>query len=285
MTCNSPIDCYYSHELTKNNKRGLTFNPRLRYCGADTKYTDALKVSCGKCAGCKADQSLMWSIRCYHESTQHDQNSFITLTYDDDHLPEDQAIHKDHLQKFFRRVRKAGNRIRYMACGEYGGRSRRPHYHAIIFGKDWLENSVPIDEKMYTNQSLVDIWGNGLVSIAPVSMASICYVCGYVTKKMDDEDTFNLMSRRPGLGHTWLDKYKDDIARNQTVTIEGREYQVPKRYLAWEEELFADVKAARAAHAKENSRGVDPMDRRRAEDSRELNKRARIKSRLTKEKV
>jgi len=138
---------------------------------------------------------------------------------------------------------------------------------------------------MYTNQKLVNQWGNGLVSIAPVSMASICYVCGYVTKKIDDADTFNLMSRRPGIGHEWLDKFKDDIVRNGTVSIDGREYQVPKRYLAWYEDIFQDIKKARSEHAREKSRGVDPVVRRHVEDNRELNKRARIKSRLTKEKI
>ncbi|QKI28888.1 VP4 [Trichosanthes kirilowii gokushovirus] len=285
MSCNMPIDCYYRDELTESGKRPLTFNPRFRYRGADVKYTDALKVPCGKCSGCKADQSLMWSIRAYHESTLHDQNCFITLTYDDAHLPKDGKIDKTVLQKFFRRLRKAGYKLRYIACGEYGGRTHRPHYHAIIFGVDWLENAVYIDDKMYTNQKLVDLWSNGFVSIAPVTMASICYVCGYVTKKIADEDTFNLMSRRPGIGHDWLDRFHDDIVRTGVVTIEGREYQVPKRYLLWYEDVFQDIKAARAEHAKKASRGVDPMERRRAEDNREINKKARIQSRSTKEKI
>jgi hypothetical protein len=285
MTCNRPIDCYYAAELNPSGKRGLTFNPRNRYLGGDLRYTDPLKIPCGKCAGCKVDASLMWSIRSYHEASLHDQNCFVTLTYDDAHLPSDKKIDKEVLQKFFRRLRKVGHRIRYVACGEYGGLTNRPHYHAIIFGKDWLEGAVNLNDQLYTHPELVRIWGKGHVSVAPVEMGAICYVCGYVTKKMDDEDTFALRSNKPGIGHAWLDRYKDDIVRNGIVTIEGREYQVPKRYLLWEEEVFQDIKRARAEHAKKAAVGVDPIVARRQQDSRETNKKARIKARLTKEKV
>lgn len=293
MSCNKPIPCWYSNFVNESGKRPLTFNGRDRYDGWDPKYKDPLSVGCGKCQGCKSDQALMWSIRGYHEASLHDQSCFVTLTYDDAHLPCDGKIDKTHLQYFFRKIRKSGIKIRYLACGEYGGLTGRAHYHAILFGKDWLEGAIPLsgfgpvggEGQLYTNQTLVDLWSHGSVTIAPVSMASICYVCGYVNKKIDDEDTFNLMSRRPGIGHDWLNKFSDDIVRNGTVVIEGREYQVPKRYLLWNEEAFADVKAARAEHAKKNSLNVDPMSRRRQEDNRELNKAARIKSRLLKEKV
>ena len=69
MACNRPIPCWYANKLTENGKRPLTFNGRDRYDGYDPKYLDPLNIPCGKCSGCKADQSLMWSIRCYHEST------------------------------------------------------------------------------------------------------------------------------------------------------------------------------------------------------------------------
>ena len=182
----------------------------------------------------------MWSVRCYHESTQHDKTSFITLTYNDENLPSDGRIEKKHLQNFFKRLRKRypPQSLRYFACGEYGDQTNRPHYHAIIFGEDFRFDKVDINSELYTSPFLESVWGFGNVSIAPVTMASICYVCGYVTKKMDDPDTFNLMSRRPGIGHNWFQKYQDDLARTGTVTIEGREWPIPKRYFDW------DIKAA-----------------------------------------
>lgn len=277
MPCNRPISAYYSSEVNeKTGKRGLTFNPRRRYLGSDLQYTNPIEVPCSKCYGCKADQSLMWSIRAYHESQMHEQNSFITLTYDDENLPADGKIDKRHLQLFFKRLRRNGEKIRYFACGEYGGKTQRPHYHAIIFGKDWLEERVTIKDDLYTAQSLSDLWGKGLVSIAPVTMASICYVCGYVTKKIHDSDTFNLMSRRPGIGSLWLDKYKSDLLNTHSVTIDGREYPIPKRYLLWDETSFENLKMERRKHAREKTK-QDPMDRARSEKNRELNLRAKTR--------
>lgn len=281
MACNYPLDAYYSAELNPSGKRPLTFNPRLRYLGADTKYCDALKIGCGKCSGCKADQSLMWSIRAYHESQLHRQNSFVTLTYDDNHLPSDNLISKKTLQDFFKRLRKTTS-IRYIACGEYGSCTRRPHYHAIIFGKDWLEEKIPVSDTLYTAPSLIKTWGLGHVSIAPVTMASICYTCGYVSKKIDDPDTFNLQSTRPGIGHAWLDKFKSDALFDGTVAIEGKSYVIPKRYLLWEEEFLSDVKAARVVAAKNSALSKDPVLNRLQRDNRELAIKARIKSKQEK---
>lgn len=272
MPCNRPIDAYYSDKLNpETGKRSLVFNKRLAYQGANPDYVLPLAVPCGRCHGCRVDQSLMWSVRAYHESMLHSQNSFITLTYDDSNLPQDGKISKRELQLFFKRLRKSGIKFRYIACGEYGGRTRRPHYHAIIFGKDWLEGSISIKENLYTNQSLIEVWGKGLVSIAPCTMASICYVCGYVTKKIDDPDTFNLMSRRPGIGHNWLDRFKDDILRTGVVSIEGRSYQVPRRYLAWEDEEFAELRKERAAYARKKSRSTQSLRNWYDQNAREQN--------------
>lgn len=282
MPCNRPIEAFYSDKLNETGKRSLVFNRRLAYQGADPSLVSPLAVPCTRCSGCRADQALMWSIRSYHESMEHEQNAFLTLTYDDANLPSDKKIDKRELQLFFKRLRSTGVKFRYVACGEYGGQTRRPHYHAIIFGKDWLEGSIPIKENLYTNGSLVDVWGKGLVSIAPVTMASVCYVCGYVNKKIDDLDTFSLMSRRPGIGHTWLDKYKDDILRTGVVSIEGRQYQVPKRYLAWEDEEFAQLRKERAAYARKQGRATQSLKNFNDRLSREENLVSKRKSKLEK---
>lgn len=289
MACNRPIPAYYSSEVNPSGKRGLTFNPRYAYTGPIRDYRDPLYVPCGKCVGCKSDQSLMWSIRGYHESTLHDQNCFITLTYSDDHLPSDGKISKYEMQTFIKRLRKHQDKffkekIRYLACGEYGGLTRRPHYHAIIFGRDWLEQKVMVTDKLYTAPDLVNIWGKGHVTIAPVTMASICYVCGYVTKKIGDEDTFALRSSRPGIGHEWIDKYLSDATNDGKVSIEGREYPIPKRYILWHEERFQHVKDLRREFARKNS-DIDPMVKRSHQDSREINKKSRIQSRNQKEVI
>jgi len=286
MSCNLPITAYYSDKLnTETGKRSLTFNQKFAYNGSDPTIPRVLAVPCGKCHGCRADQSLMWSIRGYHESQDHTQNSFLTLTYDDEHLPADGKISVVHVQKFIKAIRRDGTKLRYIACGEYGSQTCRPHYHAIIFGKDWLENSTMITEQLYTNPTLTAIWGKGIISIAPVTMASICYVCGYVNKKIDDTDTFSLMSRRPGIGHNWLDKYSDDIVRTGVVSIEGRTYQIPKRYLTWEEDLFSDLKKERAAYARSKNNPSQSLKNFNDQYGREKNLKSKAAAKKTQGKI
>lgn len=274
MACVSPITCWYSQEVSEETgKRQITFDIKKAYVDMP------LQLPCGKCLSCKADQSLMWSIRAYHESLDHDHNCFITLTYSDDHLPSDGAIDKRTLQLFFKRLRKAiaPTKLRYIACGEYGDLTRRPHYHALLFGVDFLDvRRVMVGDTTYTHPVLHDTWGLGNVLIGSMTMESICYTCGYVLKKMSDEDTFNLMSRRPGIGKAWLDRYHDDLVRTGKVVIEGREYAIPPRYLRWREDEFQQVMLDRRRYAKEKHNRFDPVERRQRSDSRQVNRRALV---------
>lgn len=276
MACYNPVPGWFA--LKPNPETGR-YPVVFGRSGADPERP--IDIPCGKCIGCRSDQALMWSIRAYHESTLHDYSCFVTLTYSDDHLPADHKIDKKHLQDFFRELRREypPKSIRYIACGEYGDQTRRPHYHAIIFGEDFRFDKIDLDKDLYTSPTLQKIWGLGNVSIAPVTMASICYVCGYVTKKMSDPDTFNLMSRRPGIGHDWLKKHAEDLARTGTVTIEGREYPVPKRYLDWGGLVIDHLPSVRQEKAKARSAKKD-LDWRRKQEANRL-----AKSKGKKEKI
>jgi len=194
---------------------------------------------------------MVWAVRCYHEMSLHQQSAFVTLTYDEKSVPP--ALVKADLQKFFKRLRHHYGSFRYFACGEYGERTRRPHYHALIFGHDFLAGAEAIGAH-YINPVVSAIWGMGNTMVDPVNMAACCYVSGYVSKKSHDPDTFNLMSRRPGIGHTWLDRYGDDLRRIGTVAIEGREYAIPKRYLEWADQeapgMFDQVKEDRRRYVR-----------------------------------
>jgi len=234
MACFYPVNAYKSRRLNESGKRSIVFNIR------DGFQDMALQVPCGKCTGCKADRAMMWSIRAYHEASLHERNSFLTLTY----AESPPTLIKKDLQDFFKRARHHYD-FRYFACGEYGDTTRRPHYHALFFGEDFLGDSYEVSDTLYSNPHLESLWGHGLVSIAPVNMAVCCYVVGYVNKKIGDEDTFTLMSRRPGIGKDWLARYSDDIRRTGTVTIEGKELPVPLRYMAWHESEFQELKKAR----------------------------------------
>nr|UXQ88094.1 MAG: replication initiation protein [Microvirus sp.] len=231
MACVYPLDAWHSQKRSNTGKRPIVFNPREAY--TDKK----LQLPCGKCIGCHADKSRTWATRMQHEATQHKQNSFVTLTYGE---PAPSHINKRDLQLFFKRLRKL-TPFRYFAVGEYGTKTHRPHYHAIIFGSDFLGNAYQITDTLYSNPQLDKAWGHGLVSVGDVTPASIAYVAGYCNKKLTDPDTFNLMSRKPGIGHTWLDKYHEDLTRTGAVVIDGQELPIPKAYLIRKPDKFAKI--------------------------------------------
>lgn len=162
---------------------------------------------CGQCMACRLNYGKLWSIRMMEELKKHDKACFATLTYDGEHyedLIDYQGIGrlcKRDLQLFWKRLRKK-RKIRYFACGEYGDKFGRPHYHAIIYG-------VSPDEEQF----IQDLWPLGHVKLGNVTEDSCAYVAKYMTKKLrgksleaklsedpDFQNEFVLMSRRPGIG-------------------------------------------------------------------------------------
>ena len=228
-------------------------------------------VPCGRCIGCRLDYSRMWAIRCVHEASQHAENSFVTLTYNNDHLPSNLSVDKEALQKFFKRLRKnlGGKFIRYFACGEYGDKLQRPHYHAIIFGHSFLDDrflhAKSNGHLLYRSPTLEKTWEFGYSLIGEVTFQSAAYVARYVIKKRKGDDDyidpktgktnkeyymivdketgeahfrepeFVIMSRGSkkrgtgGLGKGWLEKYKDDTNKD-FITIDGSKHPLPKYY-------------------------------------------------------
>lgn len=245
-------------------RRPVTFNMREGF------VDQHLDLPCGKCIGCRSDQGRYWAVRMYHEASLHERNCFVTLTYDDNHCPE--KLDKRDLQKFFKRLRHK-TPLRYFACGEYGSKTRRPHYHAVFFGVDFLGGSSPINEQLYTHPEVLECWGKGLVSLGSFTLSSAMYVAGYAVKKLGDDDGFTLMSRRPGIGHNWLDKFSDDLCRTGSVTIEGQEFPIPPRYFDWSLDLD-HVKSQRVEYV-ESLTAEDKYRNRVAMRAREHNLKAR----------
>jgi len=132
------------------------------------------------------------------EAEEHEKRAFVTLTYDNQHLPSDGELVPKHITNFFKRLRKllTGRKIRYFACGEYGEKSNRPHYHALLFGLDETEADL-----------IARVWPFGSIHVGSVTKESVQYVCGYVLKKnLKKEDgirtvpEFSRQSLRPGIG-------------------------------------------------------------------------------------
>lgn len=206
-------------------------------------------VPCGRCMGCKLERSRQWAIRCVHENQMHKESCFVTLTYRNENLKFNfvrPTLYPRDLQLFFKKLRKKynGKPIRYFACGEYGERYYRPHYHAIIFGHDFEDkkyHNTENDNKTYTSSLLDDVWSHGNCLIGDVTFQSAAYVARYIMDKKlgrevtyykdhDIEPEFVRMSRRPGIGSTWIDKYEMDVFPQDKIILNGGVPSTVPRY-------------------------------------------------------
>lgn len=164
------------------------------------------KLPCGQCTGCRLERSRQWALRCIHEAQMHTYNSFITLTYDDEHLPENGTLRHRDFQLFMKRLRKtllpgrkaalqspsgtllSNGEIRFYMAGEYGDKLGRPHYHAAIFGLDFADKqylrTTGAGFKLYRSPTLEKIWTLGHSSIGAVTFESAAYIARYIMKKI-----------------------------------------------------------------------------------------------------
>ena len=241
VPCFTPIAAY-------KGPGGIKFDSKRGY--ADMP----LKLNCGQCLGCRLERKRSWAIRCMHERQMHSQNCFITLTYDNEHLPEDRGLHVSHWQKFAKRLRKKHGKFRYMHCGEYGEKTLRPHYHALLFGLDF-DDTVELqqtdqDFPLRVSASLSKLWKNGFHTIGDITFDSAAYVASYCAKKYTgkkaeteyervDPETgecwdvapeYATMSRRPGLGSKWIEKYEGDVYPDNFVIMKGQKWKPPDFY-------------------------------------------------------
>lgn len=265
--------CFYPLEGWRTPSGGFSASPRAG-------FTDLpkMKVGCGQCIGCRLDRARDWSARIMHQASLSPANCFITLTYDDLHLPRPATLQHSHFQKFIAKVRrKVGLPISYFMCGEYGDRTTRPHYHAIIFGYDfggriWRPDfgSFPrlnrAQKGCYSSEELSRYWTYGYNAVGPVTPASAKYVASYCLKKVTgvradehykrvDPDTgevywlvpeYARMSTRPAIGKAWFDRYSDDVLKYDGVFMDGKKQPVPRYY----DKLREQRDAARLAATK-----------------------------------
>lgn len=269
MGCDFPIKAYRSGIDPSTGKPGISFNSN-RALNSD----NPMMLPCGRCSGCRLERARQWAVRCTHEAQLYLLNTFITLTYDDKYLPEDYGLRGRDLTLFFKRLRKSlPQKIRYLASGEYGDTNLRPHYHAIIFNHDFLQKTYwgksDRGDIQYTSPELSKLWPQGLATFGAVTFESASYVARYSMKKIGGEKAaehytrihpltgkisvvsqeFLRMSRRPGLGSIWLDRFKSDVFPHDYVVMRGAKAPVPRFYEKQlsEEELEMIKRRRRAA--------------------------------------
>lgn len=224
---------------------------------------DILQVPCGQCVECRLQYSRNWADRCMLEAQQYEYNEFLTLTYNDENLPHGHFIDMNtgelfgcsntlkpkDLTDFLKRLRSAfargkyrvthddgsqevitfpkNDNIRFYACGEYGEKYARPHYHIIVFNMNVPDKQFLFTNgagsKNYTSDLIKSIWSKGLISLCPVTWETCAYTARYVMKKQKGVHSFEYyaergvvpefvrMSRNPGIARGYYEQNKGDI--------------------------------------------------------------------------
>lgn len=236
MACTSPMyripnDCsnYFllpEHDRKRVKNDGVFFYDlnAIRYLEQNLPGWDPMQVQtipCGRCVNCKLTYSRDWAIRCSLEAEAHEHNYFVTLTYDDFHLPGKDGEYVDYsgevwgstlclrdVQLFMKSLREwerttnGNTNIKVFYCGEYGGQTGRPHYHLCLFGcseiPDLSFSFKRGDYKYYKSTLYESFWSErvkgvgeilrGFVDISDLSFDTVAYTARYCMKKVDRYD-------------------------------------------------------------------------------------------------
>ena len=248
MPCYKPLKAWRD-----SSSRGITFNPSKAY------IDQPVQIPCGQCLSCRQEKARQWAIRCDKEMKQHEENCFITLTFDDQRaknpLSTFTLIKKD-FSNFMKRLRKNTGKkgIKFFHCGEYGEKHSRPHHHALLFGYDFPDKKQIQDSKLghkqFDSEILLKAWQNqGDVTISEANYATAQYIAKYCTKVWTEskasprtqEEIYNgvlpeyiSMSRGgrngKGIGYGFYNDYKDETYRDDNVIVNGTKMKPPKYY-------------------------------------------------------
>lgn len=159
-------------------------------------------VPCGKCAWCRKAKRNEWCLRFELESKDNMFVDFVTLTYNEANVPihideEDGVVEmrasQSDVQKFVKRLRKAGYKFKYFIVSELGPKEKRPHYHGLFFSNEKIK-ADDIQKK----------WNKGFTSSYPATPGAMRYVTKYILKGNDRTNNFMLCSKRPAIGASYV---------------------------------------------------------------------------------
>lgn len=249
------MPCYHPASAFKCSDGSIVFTELSRY-----DIIGDIKLPCGQCIGCRIDRSREWSVRCLHEAKCWKENSFITLTYNEENLPSDKSLQYRDFQLFMKRLReRTGLPVRFFMCGEYGELDQRPHYHALLFGYQFPDlqywGKSPTGHPVYRSAILESLWTKGNSLIGNVSRESAGYVARYCMKKVTGDladahyngrtPEFARMSLKPGIGAEFFRKYTSDVLPNDYVVADGIKVPVPRYYDKLFERSSGDLEAVK----------------------------------------
>lgn len=288
MTCYHPLirvedrskrirakDGHYYYKATVINPENFEIE-----ISNDTPYYKKQLIPCGKCIGCRLDYSREWANRGYLESLEWKQNWFCTVTYNEESIEvpewvEDPSgitycnegewggtlVPKD-LTQFIKNVRQIMKReynqdgIRFMACGEYGSETERPHYHIIFFNlnlpvEDLYKPRI-INKNVYYQSHIIErAWAyKGICNISEATWNTIAYTARYITKKVNgkiseeyyatkgQKPEFMRVSRMPGIGEHYYRKHWQEIYARDEIIIKNQNGAISCKPPQYFDELY-----------------------------------------------
>lgn len=278
MPCYCPIRAYFGKSVSPNTgRRPIVFNISQSFSGIP------IDVPCGQCIGCKLERSRQWALRIVHEKRLHAESAFLTLTYADANLPANGSLDLRHLQLFMKRLRKRREQgLRFFACGEYGELTGRPHYHILLMNASFPDMKFYKTSGQHNLSVSVEcskIWSFGDHFIGDVTFESAAYVARYCVKKISGPGAaahyggrvpeFVCMSRRPGIGAGWFEKYYGEAYHRDSAIANAREVRLPRYYDTKYEKLDGERLERLKRERKRKAaalKGDNGIDRRRVKE-------------------
>lgn len=248
MRCTSPRTVGF-----KADGKTISWSPKT----TSKEYAE-FQLPCSKCIECRLEYARSWAVRATHEAQMHPESCFITLTYSDTHLKSPKLIYKDW-QNFMKKLRKTvPQAIGVMVVGEYGEKTKRPHWHAILFNFDFKDKVFlrenELGDKLYTSKTLEQLWGKNDSEQKPneignVTFKSAGYVARYSTKKLvhglDDNHDFHPIFRtssKHAIAKKWLETYYLDVfSYGHVILNNGQSCPIPRYYEKWLKKEHPDV--------------------------------------------
>lgn len=233
------------------------FPRKISYLKDKENYIyEVLDVPCGKCVECLEQYSREWSFRIMDEAEKYDNSCCVTLTYDDNHLPDDLCVQRRHTQLFLKLLRKHYGKLRYFGCAEYGGKNFRPHYHIILFGVKfddmffWCKSKRGGD--LFRSPLLERCWSYGYSYVGELSLSTAKYCAKYLQKYAFEKfpelknrvPPFTFMSTHPGIGGSY-----EPCLSTDKLYKGGKWVKTPRYYLKRALVNGVDLTALKAVRA------------------------------------
>lgn len=243
----------------KTGKYPLTFNPKNAH-----PWKQPVVKSCGKCESCRRQHVTRIATACEQHMRLESASCYLTLTYDEEHLPENGTLVKKHVDRFIDALRKwiavnkddpkwnkayFGNhqgKFKRVVSGEYGSKTDRPHYHLFIMGFDFPDKEpLPFKKdgkQLFRSKILQHYWPYGTVDYKNADPGAAKYVIKYAMKeKLHGKEYHEQYEQRglalpfvsvsQGIGAEYAQKYQEELFRNGTFISDGKEVALNRRQL------------------------------------------------------